>query len=190
MNRNTLIVLSAVAITSAACASQKPAAVEPIAPIVRQTPRKVEAPPTEVAQGEVREAMLRLQRVHFALNAATLSPQAQQSVKEAAALLDSHPQIHLFVDGHTDQRGSQAYNMVLGERRAKAVVEFMAENGVERGRLHVASHGKKTLLDAQRNTAAMARNRRVEFRLMKGEVQLVLNEGTLLDDRGRVLSQR
>jgi len=135
-------------------------------------------------------AMLHLQRVHFAFDSHRLTSASRQSLASAGALLSRYPDVQVSIDGHADQRGPAGYNYVLGRRRAETVAALLASQGVPRVRLAVESFGETQPADAGRGRLAYARNRRVEFRLLKGGAELRLEEGQLLDDRGRPLAER
>src|SRR5690606_19761845 len=131
-----------------------------------------------------------LRRVHFAYDSANLLPAAREALRTAAGPLQRHSEVHLYIDGHADQRGTDGYNRKLGERRATAVADALAELGVARDRLVVTSLGQDAPLVGGRGVLALATNRRVDFRLMRGEVNLVLEEGALFDDRGNLIGGR
>ena len=139
---------------------------------------------TEAAQGDLREAMLVLRRVHFAYDSATLQPAARDALAKAAEPLKNHPDVQLYIDGHADERGTPAYNVVLGQRRARAVIDALTRLGIAGDRLHLNSYGKAQPLSNGHGMMANATNRRVDFRLFRGDVRLVLEEGVLFDDKG------
>jgi peptidoglycan-associated lipoprotein len=134
----------------------------------------------EVASGDLRDALVHLQRVHFGLDTDTLLPAARTSLEDAAVILLAHKDVQLFVDGHTDDRGTTEYNIGLGDRRANAVVDYLARLGIDRSRLQVVSFGEETPW----HDGDHAANRRVEFRLMRGTIQLVLDDGVRYGDDG------
>lgn len=142
---------------------------------------------TEVATGNLRELLLTLHRVHFPFDSSTLSDTARAALADAAEQLNAHPDVELWVDGHTDDRGTTEYNMSLGDRRARVVVDYLGRYGVAAKRLGVISYGEERPLANGSSAAALARNRRVEFRLLRGSVQLVLADGDLVDDDGKPL---
>lgn len=81
--------------------------------------------------------------VHFAFNSYALEPATQQALMQQANWIRQFPEVRFRVYGHTDLVGSEAYNKVLGLRRAKAVVNFLVSQGISRSRLEaVASFGK------------------------------------------------
>lgn len=141
----------------------------------------------QVATGEMKDLLLALRKVHFAFDADTLGESAKQGLTEAAEKLTKLSGVALYVDGHTDERGTTEYNMSLGERRAKTVVSYLERLGVEPARLNVVSFGEEKLAVSGTSDVDRAKNRRVEFRVMQGDVQFVLEEGDLLDDEGKPL---
>lgn len=143
---------------------------------------------TEVAQGEMREILLALKRVHFSLDSDTLTQDSRDALTEAGEKLKKHPEVALSVDGHADQRGTEEYNVALGERRARQVADFLTRLGVASDRLKVVSYGEEQPLVEGDSAAAMAANRRVDFKLMRGDVRLVLEDSPLLDDQGNPIA--
>lgn len=139
---------------------------------------------TVVAEGDMRDILLSLRRVHFPFDSTTLNEPSQKALSEAAEKLRTHSEVELKVEGHADSRGTSEYNVALGERRADAVVEYLATSGVERGRLEAVSYGEEQPLADEGDRKARALNRRVDFRLTKGDVRFVLEKGVPLSDGG------
>ena len=185
----TLMVLAAT-IAVSACASAKPAPT----PVSSNEPNTVTSSPaatgSEVATGEVRQALLHLQRVHFAYRSAALVPSAQRALTEAAGRLANHPEVAIYVEGYTDRRGEDAYNLTLGQQRAQAVARFLQSHGVGSDRLNIVSYGRQHPLAEGATVTALATNRRADFKLMRGNVELVIDDGALVDDVGRPLTSR
>lgn len=140
---------------------------------------------TERASGDLRDALLHLRRVHFAFDTETILPEGRTSLEEAARVLRSHPNVQVYIDGHTDERGTSEYNLALGEKRARAVSDYLTRLGIPDERLQIMTFGKEQLRDSGRGELANAKNRRAEFRLMRGDVRLILDEGVLYNDKGR-----
>lgn len=145
---------------------------------------------TEVATGQVRDALLQLQRIHFGLDTAVLLTEARDSLARAAELLKAHPDVEIYVDGHTDERGTDEYNVALGERRASAVIDYLVRMGIGASRLHPMTFGEERPLQSGTATEDLAANRRAEFRLYRGNVELVLEPGIAYDDAGQPLARR
>ena len=149
----------------------------------RQTMR---VPHTEVARGPLREALVHLERVHFPMDSARLGPMGRAALRRAAEILTDHPEVNLQVEGYADPRGANEYNLGLGQKRAESVATYLTELGVPAGRLRAISYGEERATPGL-DRRSLARNRRVEFRLMRGHAQLVLEDGQLVDDRGAEL---
>jgi len=130
----------------------------------------------EEADAELRDAILALRRVHFGFDSIALNDVSQSALQEAASKLKPKDTVHLWVEGHADERGETEYNVSLAEKRAKVVQEYLSRLGVQPDRLHVLSFGEEKPLVALPTTEAYATNRRVDFRLMKGDIEIVLQE--------------
>jgi peptidoglycan-associated lipoprotein len=79
------------------------------------------------------------------------------------AFLNANGSVRVQVEGHCDERGTNAYNMVLGERRATAAKQYVTTAGVSAGRVSTISYGEERPLDPGHNEAAWAKNRRAHF---------------------------
>lgn len=180
-----LSILVAGAIVTTGCASSR--TTTPVTAEAYDGSPRGEQARTEAATGELRQALLELRRVHFAYNQATLLPSARQALTNAAENLKRHPGVVLYIEGHADQRGDAAYNLALSRDRAEAVVRFLVGQGIDKSRLQVGSYGQTRLIARGSDQASLAKNRRADFRLVRGEVELVVDEGVLVDDAGRPL---
>ncbi|MBE0570965.1 MAG: OmpA family protein [Ignavibacteriaceae bacterium] len=101
--------------------------------------------------------------VNFDFNKATLRPESYPILDNAAAILLSHPDVTVEVQGHTDQIGSDKYNEQLSVKRAEAVKKYLVAKGVDAGRLTTSGKGKSTLLFKESDSESRFYNRRVEF---------------------------
>ena len=149
----------------------------------RRARQTVSVPHTEVARGRVREVLIRLERVHFSLDSAVLGSEERAALRRTAEGLREHSELTLQIEGYADPRGANEYNLALGQSRATAVARYLWDLGVPIEQLRTVSYGEERAvpgLDRQ----SLARSRRVEFRLMRGRAQLVLEDGSLVDDRG------
>ena len=102
--------------------------------------------------------------IHFDFDRYDLRPEARQILTRKAEILKQTPEIKMVIEGHCDIRGTAEYNLALGERRARAAADYLANLGVEAGRLSIVSYGKERPVDPGTTEAAHARNRRDEFR--------------------------
>lgn len=105
--------------------------------------------------------------VVFALDSASLDGSATDALRQAATCLQNNPTWTVVIEGHADERGSTTYNVALGERRARSVLDYLANAGVAGNRLQVVSFGEEKPADPGHDEAAWAKNRRVEFRVKK-----------------------
>jgi peptidoglycan-associated lipoprotein len=104
-----------------------------------------------------------LQPAFFALDASTITPEAQAALQANAALLRRYPTWQITIEGHCDERGTAEYNLALGERRALAARDYLISLGIEASRLRVVSYGKEFPFAPGSSEAAWAQNRRAHF---------------------------
>jgi OmpA-OmpF porin, OOP family len=109
-----------------------------------------------------------LDMVYFEYNKAIIKSQSFPILDAVAATLQGNPSIQLIeVQGHTDERGNDAYNLDLSDRRAAAVKKYLADKGVDEKRLESQGYGETQPVDRNHNEAAWAKNRRVAFLILK-----------------------
>ena len=101
-----------------------------------------------------------LKDVYFAYDSWNITEQARQALSADAEWIKANPTILLKIEGHCDERGTQAYNLVLGEKRAKAVRNYLAELGVGANRLAVVSYGKERPFCQEHDESCYQQNRR------------------------------
>ena len=103
-------------------------------------------------------------RIYFEFDKSDLSEQSRQILAEKAELLKAYPALTLVIEGHCDDRGTNEYNMALGERRARAAQEYLVLMGVDAGRLTIISYGEEYPAVPGTGEEAWAKNRRDEFK--------------------------
>jgi peptidoglycan-associated lipoprotein len=109
------------------------------------------------------DANAKLDAALFAYDSSLLPPKEVAKVEKAGQYLLDHPDRVMNVDGHCDERGSNEYNLSLGEQRAQSVRKFLLDLGIDGSRIQTRSFGKEKPLDPGHNEAAWAKNRRGEF---------------------------
>ncbi|MEZ4485060.1 MAG: OmpA family protein [Syntrophotaleaceae bacterium] len=114
--------------------------------------------------GVATEAVSALQSIQFEFDQYNLSAKAQEVLVGNAAYMQANPDQKVRVEGYCDERGSDEYNLALGQRRALAAKNFMVSLGIDPLRLSVISYGEELPLDPSGTEAAFALNRRVEFK--------------------------
>ncbi|HKK01961.1 MAG TPA: peptidoglycan-associated lipoprotein Pal, partial [Desulfuromonadales bacterium] len=108
-----------------------------------------------------------LQMIHFAFNEYTLSQEARGILVQNAAWMKAHPGVKVRIEGNCDERGSEEYNLALGQKRADAAKKYLVSLGIPADQLMEISYGEERPLDPAHNEAAWAKNRRDEFHSVK-----------------------
>jgi outer membrane protein OmpA-like peptidoglycan-associated protein len=122
------------------------------------------APPPRVQV--TREEIRITEKVYFEVDSAVLKAESHSILNAVARTMQQHEDILILrVEGHTDSRASESYNQTLSERRAAAVRDYMASQGVSSDRLRSVGKGESEPLDQRETTAAWDLNRRVEFHI-------------------------
>ena len=146
----------------AAAAPPTPAAPAPAPAPVAPAPV---APPTAVAPAPPKEykANDALKPIYFAFDKSDIRPGDAKVLDATAAYLKANASQLVLIEGHCDERGTNEYNLALGERRAKAAMNYLVSNGVEAGRITTISYGKERPVCSERNEACWSRNRNDTF---------------------------
>ncbi|MBN2428552.1 MAG: peptidoglycan-associated lipoprotein Pal [Deltaproteobacteria bacterium] len=105
-----------------------------------------------------------LERIHFEFDQYTLTAEAREILARNAQFLQIHNTIRVIIEGHCDERGSDEYNLALGERRARAVKDYMGSLGIPASQMSIISYGEEIPLDPQSGEEAWAKNRRADFK--------------------------
>ena len=124
---------------------------------------EVTDPPWQVYQRE----HVRWDAVLFDFDSAELTKNAYEQLEEVAAEMRANRFLVIEVNGHTDFIGTQAYNLMLSERRAQTVMESLRERGVDPARLKLAWHGSQIPTADNDTESGRQQNRRVEFELLE-----------------------
>ena len=106
-------------------------------------------------------------KIFFDFDKFDLTSDAIGVLNEFAAFLKTNGEIKVSVEGHCDERGTNEYNLALGERRAKAAYDYLVAQGIDAARLSTVSYGEERPADTGQNEEAWAKNRRDEFVLSK-----------------------
>jgi peptidoglycan-associated lipoprotein len=103
------------------------------------------------------------QDVLFAYDSFTLSNEAKATLEKKASWLAENPEAKVQIEGHCDERGTTAYNLALGERRAHATKQYLTALGINNSRLSTISYGEEAPIDPGHSEEAWSRNRRAHF---------------------------
>lgn len=121
----------------------------------------------EEAEAAARKAASGLMRIHFDFDQYLLTSDAKDILAKDADLLKSAPSIKVQIEGHCDERGSDEYNLALGEKRALATKNYLVSLGIAPDRMSVISYGEEMPLDPAHTEAAWAKNRRADFKVQR-----------------------
>ena len=123
----------------------------------------------EVRAEQAASAAAGLRDVFFAYDSWTISEEGRQALSRDAEWMKSTPSALVKVEGHCDERGTSAYNLVLGEKRAKAARNYLVELGVSANRLSVVSYGKERPSCNEHAESCYQQNRRGHLALKTGK---------------------
>ncbi|HET9226515.1 MAG TPA: peptidoglycan-associated lipoprotein Pal [Thermoanaerobaculia bacterium] len=138
----------------------------------------VQTPPPAVTEDEVEDPLAgsdmaaindELRRrgfspdVYFEYDDISLSEETRDRLARNADLLKSSPQFMVTIEGHADERGTNEYNLALGERRANAVRDYLGSLGVEGGRLRIITYGEERPVCTETSESCWSQNRRAHM---------------------------
>lgn len=126
------------------------------APVVNEAPKST-------APAHVQEMVKNFERVYFDFDSASLNAQSKTALDDNIAIMGKYADVTLEIQGHADERGTTDYNLALGQKRADAVIAYMAAKGIASSRVKSVSYGEERPLDPSANERAYAQNRRAEF---------------------------
>jgi peptidoglycan-associated lipoprotein len=139
-------------------ATPPPAAIAPPAPAPAPAPSP--APRPEPAEFRTNAA---LADVYFDFDKYAIKPDAAKTLDASIAWLKSNPAALVMIEGHCDERGTNAYNMALGERRAHAAQDYLVARGISAQRITTISYGEERPVCSEQNEACWSKNRRGHF---------------------------
>lgn len=131
----------------------------PPPPAPLKPPAKVDVPPLQIQR-----SVPVFSHVLFEFDKSNLKPEGEREVDKAVALMNSNPGDTLVIEGHTCNVGTDEYNMGLGQRRADAVKDYMAANGISASRLGAQSKGESQPAVSNDTPANRKLNRRAVFK--------------------------
>ena len=112
---------------------------------------------------ESERSMFENDDIYFEFDSIRLSPEAQEILTQKAAWLRKNPRARITIEGHCDDRGTNEYNLALGEGRANSAREYLVDLGIKESRITTISYGEERPVVTGQNEDAWARNRRAHF---------------------------
>jgi len=173
-----MVMLALSLLVSAGCAKKKKTSTTPGAQVEVKDDTKWTPPPPPLppqvdeaalaAEAEARaksEAVEELTSVivHFAFDSYELTEDSRAILALKANIMRRYNGVNVVIEGHCDERGTEEYNLALGERRARAAYEHLVILGVDPERMSIVSFGEERPIDPAHNEKAWAENRRSEF---------------------------
>jgi len=145
-------------------APSTPAPAAPV-PSTPSTPAPAPAPAATTARPAPAEfaSIPELKDIHFDFDKYDIRPDAVRTLDANAAWLKSNGNQLLLIEGHCDERGTNEYNLALGERRAKSAMNYLVSQGVQASRITIISYGEERPLCTEHTETCWAQNRRDHF---------------------------
>jgi len=132
-------------------------------PSVAAVPPTGVTPPAGMPAPKEFVAPAALRNIHFDFDRYDIRTMDAQILQENARWLKANPGALVLIEGHADERGTNEYNLALGERRAKATRDYLVSLGVEGGRITIISYGEERPFCAERHEGCWSQNRRAHF---------------------------
>lgn len=156
------------------CRHNPPQTAATAAPRPEATQPQAEAPPPPTPQPAAKDTVLSedlatmnargyLKDAFFDFNKADLREEARTVLADDAQWLKQYPSIQVLIEGHCDERGTEEYNLSLGEKRAAAATGYLASLGIDSSRVRTVSYGKDRPLCNEHNETCWQSNRRGHF---------------------------
>jgi peptidoglycan-associated lipoprotein len=187
MRASSLLLLTTV-VLAAACGGSPP----PEEPAPEPTPAPAPPPPAPTTDDSAERERMERERmareaaeraravsaelatmINFDYDQATIRDADQGTLDRKAAVMQANPNVRLRISGHADERGSDEYNLALGNRRAAAAKRYLENKGIDGSRMEVVSFGEERPLNPGADESAFAQNRRDEFEVTAGGDNLV-----------------
>jgi len=108
-----------------------------------------------------------LKMINFDYDHYEIRDDAKPTLQSDATWLKRFPSVKVLIEGHCDERGTEEYNLALGEKRAKSTMDYLASLGISSDRIKIISYGKSQPLDNGKTEAAWQRNRRAQFLIIE-----------------------
>lgn len=152
----------------------------PPTPQVKEQPKveKVEKPPVQKPQLTEEEIFMKkslqevnaeapIKMIHFDFDKFNIREDAKPVLEINAQWLKKWKTVKILIEGHCDERGTEEYNLSLGEKRAKSTFDYLMSLGISPERLKTISYGKSQPLDQASNEIAWQKNRRAQFTIIE-----------------------
>lgn len=121
----------------------------------------------EISDQQIVEITRQMQPVFYEYNRSDIREDQIQALQNNARVLKQYGTANVLIEGHCDERGTDEYNLALGERRAKAAKDYLASLGISDGRMNTISYGESKPFAEGHDEGAWQQNRRAHFVAVK-----------------------
>ncbi|KGA94911.1 OmpA family protein [Leptospirillum ferriphilum] len=159
-------ILFAGILVTGGCASTNGAGAGTQSNTTESAPAPAPAPAPEASnasstQSDIESSLSR--DITYGFDKSVLTSEDRRILKKDAAILNANPTVHVVIAGHADERGTDTYNIVLGQKRAKAAMMYLVNLGIKKNRIKIVSYGKRTIpgydLCSDHNEQCWSKNR-------------------------------
>lgn len=179
-NKILLAAPFALAVVSSGCHRAKPANPSPIpAPVT--VPASADRPVIDADRAKAERERAEAERVrarsvlnapiYFDFDEDRLSDEAMSILDQKRSVLVGSPEVRIRIAGHADDRGSDEYNMTLGQRRAAAARSYLGQAGIDLGRMEAVSYGEERPMCHDPDESCRMKNRRAEIEVISGPIE-------------------
>ena len=152
--------LSVFLLTLSGCACKKPECLEPVLAEPAKDEESLDAKGFPIGEGRTTKGML---PVYYDFDKSDIRADQQPRMKVNADFMTTHGAVTVRIEGNTDSRGTNEYNMALGERRALSAKKYLIGLGISPNRLNTVSYGEERALLTGKDEMSWAQNRRSDF---------------------------
>lgn len=151
------------------------------APAPAPAPKPAPAPPADHSADSAKAAQERLaqarstieERIHFDFDKSDILADDKSILDAKLPILRANPNMRIRIEGNCDDRGSEEYNLALGQRRAAAAKRYLTDFGIDAGRIDIISYGHEKPMCTQDSEDCWSQNRRDEFVIIAGGDNIV-----------------
>jgi len=112
---------------------------------------------------QVGNAEMGMKSIYFGFDSYALSEESKDVLRQNAEWMKANPTAKIIIEGHTDERGSDAYNLALGDNRARSTANYLVSLGIAEARINTISYGEERPAVMGQGEAVWSKNRRAEF---------------------------
>lgn len=146
---------------------EKPEQPEPVEQVEQEPVKTEKVEPKAEEPAETVPVVIVIRNVLYEFDRSYLRPDYKRQLREDFADLDDKIEVELLVAGHADERGSNEYNLALGERRAYSVKRYLVSLGFDADNIRIISYGEEKPVDPRHNEEAWRKNRRAETKILE-----------------------